>query len=762
MSVIYTSSVYSKNKKKSADGITYDYYLTVDLQSQDIVNNRSTVLITLYLQASRNTGTLMWSTSKANAPEGTITVDGTTYNSSISVGTASSAVYIDDGKIRRYSRSTTATAINTQTLTINHNTDGTKYLPISFNWVAGSGDTTNFYPVSFASDGATITIPAIPRQSIIECNNSVTLNNNTSTFSYSVKSYADYYHVLSWTLDNTTTNVWTSGSPHRVNNTTETLTIGYGTLLNALQTAATKTLTFTLKTYTDSGLGTLVGTTTKSVSVSVDPSVYKPTLTINSISPNSTPISGKLVAGKSTATVSFTSAKPQGTTGLTIYFSISTGSMANATSTTVGSGTVSTNTLPASNTNYLFVVTAYAVDSRGVSSNTVTSTSASVYAYAQPFITANAYRVTANGSTTADDAGDYVYITYNATCSSVGASNSIQSKGCTFNGNPYANASWAYLSTDSQGSFVFTATDRVMTATKTIVVSTAKFPLDLYDDGTALHMGVGLAGALAEADKVKSAKDVYAPTFRGDLVGNADTATTATNANKVKVTNNAFTSTLTSYYPTIVTGTATGNYDENLNENIRFQHQTGTTATPGQDVLTLGNSTASGTAGNSEGRIRLFSQSTGYVYIRPTLDTTGTKNIYLPKTTGTLQLAPTSVWTGTLQGGNSQAMSLSGYSRIKIYAQLYGLSLIFEMDLSRTSAITGADGAYTADDAYRASGTHAYWSASRVEVYYAEVGVNSAKSTMYFRRVGYTYGTSYDNTRNNNANYFIYKVEGFV
>lgn len=765
MTVIFTSQEYAKPRSDGGDSNKYIYYLTIDELSQDIVNNTSTLLFTLYFRAQTGTNALMWNNSSdANAPYSSILVEGVEYTSlvsdpSVDGGSANGSYYINNGAFRRYRRSTSDLPICKATLTIPHNSDGTKSISVQFKWYRrGPESSYKYYPAPFSSNGATVALTNIPRGGAISAPGSYTVGSDINDLNYTITSYANYYYNLSYTLDGHSITVLTR---YNINTTTYNNSITRSWLLanNHLQSSP---LVFTLETWTASSGGTKIATTTKTVTINIDITQYHPTVSLSSITPGTTPIAGYLIAGNSTASVPYSSNKPSGATSITINFSAENGTMATS-STSVASGSVLTNTLPANeSSNYTLTVRAYGMDSRGAPS-TIVSQTATVYAYKKPTITATAMRVASNGSTTEDGAGTYVYINYSAAVgASVNGQNTIQSVKCVYNGVNYSSPSWVSLSADNSGVFTFTATDRVSSVSTAITVPMARYALDLYDDGTAQHLGVGLAGAIAEADKVKSAKDVYAPNFHGTLDGSATSATTATNANKVKVTNNAFTSTLTSYYPTIVTGTATDNYDENLNENIRFQHQTGTASTPGQDILTLGNSTGSGTAGNQEGRIRLFSQSTGYVYIRPTLTTTGTKNIYLPTTTGTLQLAPTVVWTGTLLGGNSQAMSLSSYSRLKIYAQLSGQSLIFEMDITQASANTSADGAFTADDKYRCSGTYAYWSASRVEVHYAEVGVNSAKSTLYFRRAGYTYGTTYDNNRNNTATYYIYKVEGFV
>jgi hypothetical protein len=104
-------------------------------------------------------------------------------------------------------------------------------------------------------------------------------------------------------------------------------------------------------------MATLIGTTTKTVQVSVDGTVFKPTLALGSIVPNSTPIANYLVAGYSSAKTDYTVTLPYGATGATVYFSIDAGSM--QTASVVGlSGTGITNILPASQTDYTFNITA--------------------------------------------------------------------------------------------------------------------------------------------------------------------------------------------------------------------------------------------------------------------------------------------------------------------------------------------------------------------------------------------------------------------
>lgn len=520
----YTSPVTAKTRKDGGDSVAYNYYLTVDVLSQSVVDNTSTVAVSLLMYAGNNSGTKMWATSAANAPITSVSVDGNTYNSTVNLGSSTSTTYIAAGKFRAYYRSSTAIVLCTKTLTVQHGSDGTKSLSVSYKWTAGSGTTTSFYPITFTSSTYTVSLPTIIRGSQITCDGSVLLSNSTDNFSYSVTSYENYWHLLSYELDGSTITVW--GTAHNIDNATEAMSISYATLLSQVTTGTVKNLKFTLSTYADSGLTTLVGTVVKTVVVSVDTSVYCPTTTLVSITPHTTPLTGSLVAGYSTADISFTATTPTGATSVTTYFSASTSITLATTSTTATSGSVYSNTLTPKESNYTFAITAYSVDSRGVTSTPVTLTSPTVYGYKLPVITVQkCYRVATNGATTEDAAGEWVYVLYNAAIYFVDGNNALMSKDCTYvEGSQTYNTSpaWFYqLAPESSGTFVFTATDKVATATTQRIVPPAKYPLDLYDDGTALHIGVGLAGSLAEADKVKSAKDVYAPNFIGDLTGDA-------------------------------------------------------------------------------------------------------------------------------------------------------------------------------------------------------------------------------------------------
>ena len=123
--------------------------------------------------------------------------------------------------------------------------------------------------------------------------------------------------------------------------------------------------------------------------------------------------------------------------------------------------------------------------------------------------------------------------------------------------------------------------------------------------------------------------NVYATTFTGALSGNA------TSAGTTAVTDTNPTSG-TWYYPTWVSGTS-GNLGHRVNNGFSYYTLQGTTSAVGRSLLQLGNSTASGTAGNKYGTIRIHNQSSGYTDI---VTTTSTSNftITLPAASGTVSL----------------------------------------------------------------------------------------------------------------------------
>lgn len=383
---------------------------------------------------------------------------------------------------------------------VTHKNDGTLSVTVKAIW-AYKDSGTGYAPKSGEVE-VSLTMTTIPRAGTVSVSPgsaTISTTNNTTVITATVSPQSSsYYHHISATCNGTScmTAVWAEDNSNK----------GYikdTNLLTALGNNLTGTVTVTVKTYaTKSTSGTLIGTNTATAAVTVDTSVIKPSLTSTSIAIKTTPITSNLVAGYSTANVKFTVAGGSGTTSCTSTVTLSKGSMATATASGSGAKTLATNALASSSTDYTLTATIKAVDGRGAT--TTATVTATVKGYTKPAITLNAYRVDANGSTTADEAGPYVYITYSATAKSIG-NNSIQSLTATYTGSVSgtlnASPSWVALAEDQGITITVAATDRVDTIAATRSVSVATFPLDLYQDGG--NVGVGL-GKVATSGLVSS------------------------------------------------------------------------------------------------------------------------------------------------------------------------------------------------------------------------------------------------------------------
>ena len=139
-------------------------------------------------------------------------------------------------------------------------------------------------------------------------------------------------------------------------------------------------------------------------------------------------------------------------------------------------------------------------------------------------------------------------------------------------------------------------------------------------------------GTYATLMAITSDNKVKAATFVGALSGNANSATNATNTG----TTNTNPTSGTWYYPTWVTGTS-GNLPHRVNNGYQYYTLEGTTSAAGRAILQLGNATATGTAGNKYGEVRIYNQNKGYTTI---LGTSSASNftITLPAASGTVSL----------------------------------------------------------------------------------------------------------------------------
>ena len=412
----YPETPISRPKSEGGSSI-FQYYLAVEVLGQSSLNNTSTVKLSLCMYCSSGTNK-QWSTVESKAPTSSITVDGTVYSSDVNAGSSSGTYYIVNGKIRLYYRSPDPLVIATKTLTVTHDSQGAKTLSVSFNWIRGSGETVAYYPSSFSSttynsnSPFSVVLPTISRIGVVECNSAVLLDSTTSNFNYTFRAYVSgWYYRLRYALDGRSGYVWgysgsVATSPVSKSAGTVALTISYSDLLDKIRSGVSKNLTITVDTFSDSAGSSLVGSYTKTVVVSVDTTVFRPSITAPTIGVNSSPISGKLIAGKSTANVSFTATPSTGTlaSALSTTLILTNGtfsgtSPASGTKVVSGSGsTVATNVLPSSSANYILGVTGSTTDSRGVSNGNRVSGSNSVYGYAPPSIEADVIRVSQSGN----------------------------------------------------------------------------------------------------------------------------------------------------------------------------------------------------------------------------------------------------------------------------------------------------------------------------------------------------------------------------
>ena len=340
------------------------------------------------------------------------------------------------------------------------------------------------------SPSGTLTLTTIPRASDIALTVSsfsiTSASGNAFTWTITAKSNS-FYNRLRYSIGNKS-NVSSNKGQGSSN--------GYFTnqeLLSALPTSTSGSLTVYCDTFSDSGYSNLVGTKSVVITVSVNTSYIKPTVSLSNIAINSTPITSHAVAGYSSLKDTFSTTNSYGASSVTTYFSISTGSLTGS-STTATSGTIYTNTLPQSTSNYTITIYAYAKDSRGAVGDTV-SKAFGVWGYTPPTASLRAYRTTSSTSTNEDGAGTYAYVTFGgAVGSSVDNQNSIQSTVCTYSGSISGTATSGghYSLADTQSvTFKLTVTDKVTSSTASVSIAQASYPLDLYDNGSGT-VGIGL------------------------------------------------------------------------------------------------------------------------------------------------------------------------------------------------------------------------------------------------------------------------------
>lgn len=813
---------------------SYTTTLTVTQTSQDTANNTSTLTYSLTL--TKNAGSGLWNN---NSCPWSITIDGTQ---------VASGTFTYD--FRNYS---SLTLKSSATTTVNHNSDGTKTVSVS-----ASVNMNNPDYVSVMQPSGSLTLTTIPRASDVTVSN-YSITNTTGSISATITSKANFYHKWRYKVGSGSWSAWQNKG--QINNTSSTVTVANTTLLAGMPTSTSTTFYIEVQTYSDSGYATLVGTKSASSTISVNTSNIKPSISLGNIAINSSPISGYAVAGYSSVKSTATTTNSSGASSVTNYFTVSHGSLVSSSSTTT-STTVTTNTVPANASNYTLTIYAYAKDSRGAVSSTV-SKSITVYGYQPPTATLNAYRVASSSATTEDGAGTYAYVTFSgAVSSSVNSQNTVQSTTCTYSGSISGTATSGghYALADTQTvTFTLTVTDKVTSSTAQKTINTATYPLDLYDNGSGT-VGVGF-GAVAVGGRVTSALPISmqnlgwfegaemhtgSTTYEGNVYNGVhsiagkiyfSSGNTSTATKGISVMNNAGTysqiirvdqSNVASFYGNATSATNATNATESTYSYVQMSYFFNN---PGTNYMKLG--TWANTSDSRNAFITVFSgegyngQAIQNCYIQiqikdgfqSTQSTTsafgityevhgfhaqdvavygiataynsidiwvkfpwsysmgsylvsgyvsswshsGTTSSSLPSgTQQNIRRIYTNdaivLWEGTLKGGNTISLDMTIYSRIKVYTKLYGVNAIYEIDLSATNAYEQISGYRYSNGCNIAE----YTSGGTLEYLVSQSMVSTDKKTFRHYHCGYSTVSGSYTSRDNEASYYVYKIEGIL
>lgn len=434
--------------------------------SQSIANNTSSLTVTAFLVSLGSSYTITSNYSK----EMTMSIDGTVYTGKIPDATLA-------GNQKRQ--------IMTQTVTIKHNTDGSRSVPISFGiYLYATLSGTKFYWVYVPASGtATASLDRIPRASkptlsasTVELGKTLTIYTNRASNNFTHKLFYGWYGT---TFTQIATGV---GASH-------TWTVPL-TFANNIPDATSGWGTIRCETYDGN---TKLGTADVSFTGTV-PASMKPSCSIQVLDATDTKDRyGSLVKSLSKLYVK--------TTAITSYNSPITAYRVTANGVQYTAAEITTGVLSAAGTT---TVSATVTDKRGRTS-TAASASFAVLDYIEPKITAlNVHRCDEDGNE--DENGDYIKATFSAAVTALNNKNTatytLQYKKSTASSfttvnltalaNKYAVSNHNHIfAADSNASYdvAVTVTDNHGTSTRETSASTAFTLMNWSADGTG--MGVG-------------------------------------------------------------------------------------------------------------------------------------------------------------------------------------------------------------------------------------------------------------------------------
>lgn len=424
--------------------------------SQNIANNTSNVTVKV-------TASWTYGSYNKNSKSGWLKIDGTTYDFTSSFNTGQST--------------SGSQTLFTKTVNITHASDGKKTLSCSASYTSGVSSGT-------VTASASKTLTTIPRASSLTAGNgtlgveqTITINVAATGFkhrvTYKCGSVQAYIAGSSSTFTTATSVKWTPPISLASQNTT-------GTSLSA-----------TLYVYTYTSEGTRIGTTTKTITLSIPSSVVPSISKITLSEASSTVPSGYgYVKGHSKLKVVTTSAGIYGSTIKTVSVKFD--------SVTYSGSSITTNTLRYSGTR---TVTVTVTDSRG--RKATGTASANVQDYSEPVINSfTVVRCKADGSL--DEQGEYMLISYNASITALGNKNAKNftvryKKSSETNYTEKIISATAYsvggsldpIPADSGSSYnvSFDVSDTFATVTKNLMLSTAFTILNFKADGTGIGVG---------------------------------------------------------------------------------------------------------------------------------------------------------------------------------------------------------------------------------------------------------------------------------
>ncbi len=321
--------------------------------------------------------------------------DGTGYSQNES---SNEAYYILQGtKVWHpyYYSSTGWYKLGSKTITVDHNSDGSKTVTLSASWDCGFDSA--YTPRTLSVSGS-VTLPTIPRAATLSYG-SMTMG--TAATIKITPPVSGATSTITYKFGSASGTIVTKTSAASVSWTPPT------SLAAQIPNSASGTGTLTVETYSGS---TKLGSRAYTVTISV-PSTMTPTLTVAISDPTGRADTyGGYIQSKSRLKVELTAAGVQGSTIKS--YAIKVGDILSATSDTATSGY-----LPASGS---LTVTASATDSRG-RTKTVTQT-VTVTPYVSPTISALAVvRCKANG--TEDPTGAYAKATFSGAITALGSKN---------------------------------------------------------------------------------------------------------------------------------------------------------------------------------------------------------------------------------------------------------------------------------------------------------------------------------------------------